>query len=165
MTSQRLCSPRLAFPYDDYPPTPLTESHRIRTVAAHVALQFRIPVAPVADGPVRRLAASMLMPETAVYENNRAMSSQYDIWFAWQHLRAQPETKAKFVQGRPDRAFGRSVRCTHLSHDGAALRLRENVSHYSSASFLPVTSASWLPSGRSTASGIRFFASASSRRA
>lgn len=95
--------------------------------------KLRLPELAVGFRYGRVFAATMLMPETSMNENNGTKLWKNDVRFAWEAIYMEAITETLRVQKPPHQHFRSSVLPFDARHHPAARRLVDDVSHHASS--------------------------------
>ena len=85
---------QLAFPHCDAVPSHFCQAHLLFTVALLVACYLGLPKVRARLGQTKQVAALMPMPETSVYEDNRAELPQHNVWMSRQARMVEPVSES-----------------------------------------------------------------------
>lgn len=102
---------------------------RIPFITSDVTLYFFPPILLVGCQHAALLAAWMVVPEAAMYKDNKVISGQNNVWSPRQALLVQPEPIAHYVQHRAYPFLRMRVLALDTAHDLAALFSSEVVGH------------------------------------
>ena len=91
-------TPQFAFPYDNDFPAFLSQKAAVGLVPCHSSGKFCEPIFTVCARGGCPFAFSMSMPETAVYEHDRAVLTQYNIRLSWQVVAVKSKSIAHAMQ-------------------------------------------------------------------
>jgi hypothetical protein len=87
------------------------------TIPLTGSLDFRSPEIAVRSWKPCVLAADVMMPETAMHENDRFVPWEDNVGLSRQLCIVETETIAVAVKQRPDTALGLGVLAANTSHD------------------------------------------------